>query len=253
MFNASGKLYASAHIELTLDSEVGPNITVFSYELPRVSLLDYDPLPAASGTVPLVVIDVTDQHTLRLDPSKMSVVDETTVQPFHDMTITSGGTFVGDGIRVDYPTEIDLYIERKNDFTTNYYNLIGVDGGLCPMVYRSTSSTRSGCSRMRRPEPEPPQTKPGVVLAGGKDVSYKYTEAADGSLANVVLAGGYGSSTLTGGTIEFGNFIPAARIDQAKQQFGDVPDSMRPASRSSIPRSMPMSRRPARPASSVPP
>ena len=42
-FNASGALYASAQIELTLDTVVGPNITLFSYELVRVNLLNYDP------------------------------------------------------------------------------------------------------------------------------------------------------------------------------------------------------------------
>ncbi len=42
-FNASGALYASAQFDVTLDTVVGPNITLFSYELGRVNLLNYDP------------------------------------------------------------------------------------------------------------------------------------------------------------------------------------------------------------------
>ncbi len=222
VFNASGELYASAQIELTLDSEVGPSITVFKYELARVSLIDNRPLPPPSGTVPLVVIDVTGQHTLLLDIGKMSASGGVTVQPFHDMTVINGATYVADGIRVDYAGEIDLYIERKNDFTTNYYNLIGLNGPAPDGVSINIIDPFRLFKDEGAPEPEPLQTKPGVVLAGGKNVSYKYSEAADGTHANVLLAGGYGFSTLTGGTIEFGNFIPVARIDQAKQHFGDT-------------------------------
>ena len=57
---------------------------------------------------------------------------------------------------------------------------------------------------------------------GGNDVSYRYDEAFDGTHANVLLVGGYGFNTLTGGTMEFGNFIPADRINQAEAHFGDI-------------------------------
>ncbi len=72
------------------------------------------------------------------------------------------------------------------------------------------------------PNPAPAQTKPGVLLAGGTDVSYLYDEDSDGSHPTVLLAGGYGYSTLIGGTMEFGNFIPADRINQAESHFGDT-------------------------------
>ena len=39
---------------------------------------------------------------------------------------------------------------------------------------------------------------------------------SDGSHPNVLLIGGYGSNTLTGGTAEFGNFVPGNFIDRAK-------------------------------------
>ncbi len=60
------------------------------------------------------------------------------------------------------------------------------------------------------------------MLAGGNNVEYTYEEAFDGTHANVLLVGGYGFNTLTGGTMEFGNFIPADRIDQAEAHFGDI-------------------------------
>ena len=222
VFKLAGQVYASAQLELTFDAPVGPSITLFSYELGRDVLLDFDPPPPPTFNVPLVVIDVTNQHTLQLDVGKMSPGAAVTVQPFQDFTINSGGTFVGDGIRVDYPTEIDLYVERKNDLTTNYYNLIGVNG----VVPQGMSINVIDPFRLFKdegaPEPEPAQTTPAVILVGGKNVAYKYSETSDGSHAKVLLAGGYGSNTLTGGTMEFGNFIPAARIDQAKQHFGDT-------------------------------
>ncbi|MCC7085315.1 MAG: VCBS repeat-containing protein [Pirellulales bacterium] len=221
VFKLSGQVYAAASIELTLSDPVGPDITLFSYELAKDVLVDFDPPPPPTLSLPLVVIDATNQHTLLLDPSKMTG-GLVTVQPFHDFTVTSGGTFVGDGIRVDYPGEIDLFIERKDDVNTNYYNLIGVNGA----VPDGVSINIVDPFRMFKDEgaidPTPAQTKPGIVLAGGKNAYYKYTEVADGSHATALLAGGYGSNTLTGGTIEFGNFIPADRIAQAKAHFGDI-------------------------------
>ena len=221
VFNFSGQLYADATISLTFDTEIGPDITLFSYDLARVDLLDYDPPPAPSLSVPLVVIDSTDQHTLLLDPSKMAG-GNVTVQPFENFTVTSDGTYVADGIRVDYPNEIDLYVERKDGTTTDYYNMIGVNG----VVPSGTSVSISDPFRLFKdegvPDPDPPQTKPGVLLVGGSSVVYGYSDSDDGSHANVLLAGGYGSNTLVGGSMEFGNFIPADRLDQAKAIFGDT-------------------------------
>ncbi|MGD9635611.1 MAG: putative Ig domain-containing protein [Pirellulales bacterium] len=223
VFNASGKLYASASIELTIPNPVGPNITLFSYELAHQTLLDYDPLPPASETKPLVVIDVTNEHTLRLKTAQMSTVGQVTVQPFHNMSVLiAGQTVVADGIRVDYAGEIDLYIERKNDFTTNYYNLVGLDGPAPDGVSIHIIDPFRVFADEGAPDPKPPQTTPGVIFVGGRNVTYDYSEAGNGTHATVLLAGGYGSTTLTGGTMEFGNFIPAARLDQAKQHFGDV-------------------------------
>ncbi len=221
VFKLSGQVYAKATLEVTFDTIVGPNITLFSYDLSRDVLIDFDPPPPPSVGLPLVVIDVTNQHTLLLDPGKMSPGATVTVQPFHDFTITSGGTFLGDGIRVDYPGEIDLYVERKNDTNTNYYNLLGVNGTVPDGVSLNIIDPFRMFADEGAIDPAPAQTKRGVVLAGGKNVAYKYTEASDGSHATVLLVGGYGSNTLTGGTMEFGNFIPAERIDQAKQHFGD--------------------------------
>ena len=223
VFNASGALYASSRIELTLDTEVGPDITLFSYNLGRVNLLDYDLPPAIASSIPTVVIDVTDQHTLQLDPSKMPAGSAVSVEPFENTTVTSGGnTYVADGIRVDYQNEIDLYIERKNSVTTDYYNLIGINGTTPNGVSIGISDPFRLFADEGIPDPDPSQTKPGVVLAGGDSVVYGYSDAADGSHATVLLAGGYGSSTLGGGTMEFGNFIPADYLDQAKQLFGDT-------------------------------
>ncbi len=222
-FNASGQLYASADIKVELDTVVGPNITLFSYELARVSLLNYDPPPPPSSSVPVVVIDVTDQHTLELNPSKMPMGSSVSVEPFENTTVTNGGdTFTADGIRVDYPNEIDLYIERKNNATTNYYNLIGVNGAVPAGDSIDITDPFRLFDDEGIPDPAPPQTKPGVILAGGRNVTYQYSDAFDGSHATVLLAGGYGSNTLDGGTMEFGNFIPADRVSQAVQHFGDT-------------------------------
>ena len=61
-----------------------------------------------------------------------------------------------------------------------------------------------------------------MLLAGGTDVSYRYDEESDGTHPYVLLAGGYGYNTLIGGTMEFGNFIPADRVNQAEGHFGDT-------------------------------
>ena len=222
VFKLGGKVYASADISLTFPDPVGPDITLFHYNLAHDELLNFDPPPPPSFNVPVVVIDVTNQHTLLLDINKMSPGSVVTVQPFHDFTITSGGNYVGDGIRVDYPNEIDLFVERKNDLTTNYYNLIGL-GGLVPdgASIQVTDPFRVFIDE-GAPSPYPAQTKPGVLLVGGKNVAYKYSELSDGTKPNVLLVGGYGSNTLAGGTMTFGNFIPGDRIAQAKAHFADT-------------------------------
>ncbi len=223
VFNASGELYASARVEVTLDTEVGPSITLFSYQLGRDVILGYDPPPAPQSTIPTVVHDVTDQHTLALDPSKMTGGSSVGVEPFENLSVTTGGsTFLADGIQVDYPNEIDLYIERKNNATTDYYNLLGVNGTVPNGEYIDITDPFRLFDDESVPNPAPSQTKPGVILAGGSNVVYQYDEQSDGSHATVLLAGGYGYSTLSGGTMEFGNFIPADRAAQAIQGFGDT-------------------------------
>ena len=223
VFKFSGKLYASAQIGITLDTEVGPNITLFSYSLGEYDILNYDPPPPPSEKgIPIVVIDTTDSHSVLLDASKMTANADISVQPFEDLSVLEGSqTITADGIRVDYPTEIDLYVERKNDTTTNYYNFIGLDGGVPDGVQVNITDPFHVFADAGVPDPTPAQTKDAILLAGGSSVLYNYTEDADGgSHPNVVLIGGYGSNTLTGGTAEFGNFVPGDRIDQAKEEFG---------------------------------
>src|SRR4029079_17977610 len=45
VFKLSGQVYSAATIELTLPNPVGPDITLFSYELSKEVLLDFDPPP----------------------------------------------------------------------------------------------------------------------------------------------------------------------------------------------------------------
>ena len=71
------------------------------------------------------------------------------------------------------------------------------------------------------PNPYPTQTKPAIILAGGRDVAYTYREAADGTKPTVLLVGGFGSNTLTGGTMSFGNFLPSNHVAQAHAHFAD--------------------------------
>ena len=70
VFKLGGKLYASADVSLELSLPIGPDITLFSFNLAHEELLNFDPSPAPSG-VPLTVIDAVDQHTLSLDVGKM--------------------------------------------------------------------------------------------------------------------------------------------------------------------------------------
>ena len=153
----------------------------------------------------------------------MAAGSTVSVQPFENITVTNHGeTFTADGIRVDYPNEIDLYIERKNNANTDYYNLIGVAGVVPDGEDIDITDPFRLFDDEGVPNPAPAQTKPGVILAGGRNVVYQYDEASDGSHATVLLAGGKGSNTLSGGTMEFGNFIPADRVTQAMQHFGDT-------------------------------
>ena len=222
VFNPSGRLYAAATIELTFDAPVGPDITVFKYKLSEVELLSFNRPRTPTPTLPLTVIQVTDQHTLLLDVTKMTPGGSVKVQPFHDFDITDGVGYAGDGIRVDYPNEIVLYIERKNDITTNYYNLIGLNGAVPDGVSIDIVDPFNVFDTEGAPDPQPAQTEPGVLLAGGKNVVYRYTDKPGGALATVLLVGGYGSNNLNGGTMTFGNFVPAARLDQAKNHFDNV-------------------------------
>lgn len=221
VFDLGGQIYAAATIELTLPNPIGPDITVFEYELGREVLVDFDPPPSPGLGRPLTIVDVTDQHTLLLDVNKMQPRSVVKVQPFHDY-VAAGTTYAGDGIRVDYANEIVLYVMRKDDVTTNYYNLIGVNGAIPDGVTIDIVDPFGVFAKEDATNPAPAQTTPGVLLAGGRNVGYSYTEAADGSHPTVLLAGGYGSNTLGGGTMMFGNFIPGNRIAQAKGHFGDT-------------------------------
>ncbi len=71
VFKLSGKLSASADLSLELSLPIGPDITLFRFNLAYEELLNFEPAPAPSG-VPLTVIDVVDQHTVSLDVGKMS-------------------------------------------------------------------------------------------------------------------------------------------------------------------------------------
>jgi uncharacterized repeat protein (TIGR01451 family) len=221
VFKLGGRLYAAADLSLELPNPIGPNITLYSFNLAYEELLNFDPRPAPSG-VPVRVIDEIDQHTLQLDVGKMAVGSVVTVQPFHDTTVTQGSTFEADGIRVDYPGEIYLYVERKNGANANYYNLITLNGTAPDGVSINVIDPFRVFADEGAANPGPAQTKPAVLLVGGKDVIYSYSEAPDGSHANVLLVGAYGSNTLSGGTMTFGNFIPADRIAQAKAHFANT-------------------------------
>jgi hypothetical protein len=224
VFNFTGKLYAAATISLTLPDPIGPDITLFSYTLGEYDILNYDPPPPPSQKgIPIVVINNPGSHSLLLDISKMAANADVTVQPFEDVSVVDAGqTVTADGIRVDYPNEIDLYVERKNSSTTNYYNFIGLDGAVPDGVQVNITDPFNVFADEGVSDPTPTQTKDGILLAGGKSVLYNYTEDDDGSHPNVLLIGGYGFNTLTGGTAEFGNFVPSNFIARAKSQFGDT-------------------------------
>ena len=232
VFTLAGKVYASADISLTIPDPIGPDITLFDYNLGYDELLNFNPsASAAPHGPPQVIIDVSDQHTLLLDIGKMTagstVVDalgdpipEAIVAPFSGLTLTSGGsTYVGDGIEVDYPNETDLYVEVKDGTASNYYNLIGLGG----MPDDGSTVIVNDPFRVFADDdlanPDPTGATPEVVLAGGKNVDYTYNERSDGSHANVLLIGGYGSNTLTGGTLEYGNFVPDDQAFQAGSYF----------------------------------
>jgi hypothetical protein len=224
VFDFGGRIYASADLEVSLELPIGPNITFYEMNLAEIELLNFDPPPPPAG-VPTTVIDVVDQHTLLLDVNKMSAGNRVVkVQPFHDLTVTlpGGGTAEADGIRVDYPGEVYLFVERKDDVTTNYYNLIGLNGPTPDRVSINMTDPFRVFVDEGAANPYPAQTKPGVLMAGGKDVLYKYNEFPDGTQPIVLMVGGFGSNTLSGGTMMFGNFIPAGRIAQAKGHFADV-------------------------------
>ena len=145
-----------------------------------------------------------------------------TVQPFHNLAITNDGpVYFADGIRVDYHGETHLYVERKDDSYFNYFNLIAIDGTAPDGVTINVIDPFDVFVDEGAPNPYPAQTKPTIMLVGGKNVYYKYSEEADGTYANVFLAGGYGHNTLIGGTMEFGNFIPSSRVAQAHAYFAN--------------------------------
>ena len=147
-----------------------------------------------------------------------------------------------------------LFVERKNDVNTNYYNLIGTERrGARRGVDQRDRSVPRVLSTKARPNPYSGQTKPGVLLAGGKNVVYKYSESGDGTQAHRALG-------------------RRLRLEHAHRRHDDVrqfhsrrshragqepisrtrPATTAPARASSTPSSTPRSRRPIRPASSAP-
>jgi hypothetical protein len=222
VFAVSGQVYAGAKVELTVPNPIGPDITLFEYELSRDVILDFNPPPPPHFAVPHTVIDVVNLHSVMLDPAKMTPGGRVTVQPFFNTTLGNTLTYSADGIRVDYPNEIVFYVMRKNDVTTNYYNFVGIDGATPDRVSIEVIDPFRVFEEEGVADPTPTQTTHGILLAGGKSAVYKYTDKPGGPDANVLLVGGYGSNTLSGGTMVFGNFIPADRIAQAKAHFGNV-------------------------------
>ncbi len=190
VFNLSGKVYASADLELTLPDPIGPDITLFSFNLGYDEILNFDPPPPDFG-MPVTIVDVADQHTLLLDVNKMGVGSRiVTVQPFHDLSVNIGGNTVeADGVRVDYPNEIYLFVERKNDLTTDYYNFVGLNGAAPDGVSINVIDPFRVFFDEGAVNPYPAQTKPGVLLAGGTNVVYRYSELFDGTQANALLVG----------------------------------------------------------------
>jgi hypothetical protein len=219
ILKASGDLYADASISLVIPDPIGPDITLFKYHIAHYDILNENPPPPPNLGLPVVVIDSPTQHTIALDPTKMAAGSTVTVEPFTGFT--EGGD-VDDGIRVDYPGEIDLYVERKDGANSDYYNFVGINGTVPDGVSINVTDPFRVFQDAGAPNPAPAQTKPGVLLAGGTDVTYDYNEESDGTHPYVLLAGGYGYSTLSGGTMEFGNFIPADRVGEAEGHFGDT-------------------------------
>ncbi len=113
-----------------------------------------------------------------LDASKMTVNGQVKVQPFHDVPIASGIGYLGDGIRVDYPNEIVLYVQRKNDITTNYYNFIGLSGNVPDGISIDIVDPYSVFNTEGAPDPRPAQTESGLLLAGGKKRSLPLSRIA---------------------------------------------------------------------------
>ena len=230
VFTLAGKVYASADLSLTIPDPIGPDITLFHYNLAYDELLNFNPPSAQNTGVPTTIVDVTDQHTLLLDVTKMAVGSHVvTVEPFHDFSITTGSTFIGDGIEVDYPNERYLYVEMKDGAASDYYNLIGLSVAIPDAVSIQITDPFRVFLDDEVANPDPTQATPGVVLAGGRNVVYRYTDASDGTHANALMVGGYGSNTLSGGTMEFGNFIPADRM-AAAQAHVNVPLGASPSS-----------------------
>jgi hypothetical protein len=219
VLKASGELYADASIAIIIPNPIGPDITLFKYHLAHYDILNENPPPPPNLGLPVVVTDSTTLHTIALDPAKMTPGSSVTVEPFTGFTV---GDDVDDGIRVDYPGEIDLYVERKDGANSDYYNFVGISGTVPDGVSIDVTDPFRVFQDAGAPNPAPAQTTPGVLLVGGTDVTYGYDEESDGSHPTVLLAGGYGYSTLIGGTMEFGNFIPADRINQAEGHFGDT-------------------------------
>ena len=224
VFDLSGKVFASADITLEISLPIGPDITLFEYNLGYVELVNFDLPPPPTTTPPPVIHDDTNEQTLLLEVARMGFNSRVTVQPFHNLPINHNGSiYEGDGIRVDYPGETHLFIERKDNVPYNFYNLIALDGTPPDQVAINVIDPfRVFVDEGVIINPYPAQTKPAVILAGGKDVVYSYAEAADGTKPNVLLVGGFGSNTLTGGTMEFGNFLPSSRVAQAHAHFADI-------------------------------
>ena len=80
-------MYASADILLELSLPIGPDITLFEWNLGYVELVNFDPPPPPISTPPIVIHDEPGQRTLLLDVSKMAFNSRVTVQPLHNFNV----------------------------------------------------------------------------------------------------------------------------------------------------------------------
>ena len=172
----SGKLYAAASIELTIPNPVGPNITLFSYELAHQTLLD---LRSAAARERDEATGGDRRHQRAHAASSRPGPDvhgrAVTVQPFHNMYGTDRrpdrrGRRNSRRLR-GRDRSVHRAEERLHDATTTTWSAsagAAPDGVSIHIIDPFRVFADEGAA-----DPEPAQTTPGVVLAGGKNVNYR--------------------------------------------------------------------------------